>query len=354
MGRILLGLCQVGAWGCFDEFNRLEERILSAVSQQVQAIQLGLRASHHHHAAEVELVGRHFPINSQCGLFITMNPGYAGRSNLPDNLKKLFRSVGMTTPDKDIIAEVTFYGQGFNHAKFLASQVVPFFDACQKRLSAQSHYDFGLRALKSVLLTCGNLKRTKMKSLKDAVPNNQAWESAIVLQSLREVIMPKLVGTDSDQLVTLTKEFFPDVTYQPSTSDELTAAIRRVIVSEGLSETDGWMTKILQLHKILNIHHGVMLVGSAASGKTETWRVLAHALQILDAMETVSYVIDAKVMSKEILYGKLDSTTREWTDGLFTNILRKIVDNLRGEDTRRHWIVFDGDVDPEWVENMNR
>ena len=58
-------------------------------------------------------------------------------------------------------------------------------------------------------------------------------------------------------------------------------------------------------------------------------------------------------MSKEALYGSLDSTTREWTDGLFTSILRKIVDNLRGEDSKRHWIVFDGDVDPEWVENLN-
>jgi dynein heavy chain 1 len=49
----------------------------------------------------------------------------------------------------------------------------------------------------------------------------------------------------------------------------------------------------------------------------------------------------------------LDTTTREWTDGLFTHILRKIIDNARGESERRHWIVFDGDVDPEWVENLN-
>jgi dynein heavy chain 1 len=49
----------------------------------------------------------------------------------------------------------------------------------------------------------------------------------------------------------------------------------------------------------------------------------------------------------------MDPNTREWTDGLFTHVLRKIIDNVRGELDKRQWIIFDGDVDPEWVENLN-
>lgn len=91
MGRIFVGLCQVGAWGCFDEFNRLEERILSAVSQQVQAIQQGLAALVKNPNTEIELVGKSLKINKNIGIFITTNPNYAGRSQLPPNLTKLFR-----------------------------------------------------------------------------------------------------------------------------------------------------------------------------------------------------------------------------------------------------------------------
>ena len=147
MGRLFAGLCQVGAWGCFDEFNRLPARILSAVSQQILTIQRGLISR----ATSIELLNRPVNLHDSVGIFITMNPGYAGRSALPDNLKSLFRAVAMVVPNRQLIAQVMLYAQGIITAEFLSGKVVLLFTLCAEQLSPQSHYDFGLRALKTLL-----------------------------------------------------------------------------------------------------------------------------------------------------------------------------------------------------------
>jgi dynein heavy chain 2 len=112
MARIFLGLVRCGAWGCFDEFNRLLEEQLSAISQQIQVIQFAIKAQQ----PELELIGKKVSVNPNSGIFVTLNPagkGYGGRSRLPDNLKQLFRPVAMSVPDNELIAEVLLYSEGF-------------------------------------------------------------------------------------------------------------------------------------------------------------------------------------------------------------------------------------------------
>lgn len=81
--------------------------------------------------------------------------------------------------------------------------------------------------------------------------------------------------------------------------------------------------QVLQLYQITQINHGLMMVGPSGSGKTLAWRVLLKALERLEGLEGVAHIIDPKAISKDHLYGTLDPNTREWTDGLFTHILRK-------------------------------
>ncbi|KAK3093975.1 hypothetical protein FSP39_022394 [Pinctada imbricata] len=373
MGRIFVGLCQVGAWGCFDEFNRLEERMLSAVSQQIQTIQEALKelvGKKEKVSTAVELIGKQVKVNPDMAIFITMNPGYAGRSNLPDNLKKLFRNLAMTKPDRQLIAQVMLYSQGFRTAEKLANKIVPFFKLCDEQLSPQSHYDFGLRALKSVLISAGNVKRDKIQRVKqemeergdkieEGVIAENLPEQEILIQSVMETMVPKLVAEDIPLLHSLLSDVFPGVEFSPAKMTALRQEIKKVcqemylIYGENDETGSLWVSKVLQLYQITQLHHGLMMVGPSGSGKSTAWRVLLKALERLENVEGVAHVIDPKSISKEVLYGNLDPNTREWTDGLFTHVLRKIIDNVRGELQKRQWIIFDGDVDPEWVENLN-
>jgi dynein heavy chain 1 len=365
MGRIFAGLCQVGAWGCFDEFNRLEERILSAVSQQILTIQRGLLM----HQDSIELLGNTCKLNKDVGIFVTMNPGYAGRSNLPDNLKQLFRAVAMVVPDRKLIAQVMLFSQGIVTAEELAGKIVLLFTLLEEQLSTQSHYDFGLRALKSVLVGAGELKRKSLSlQAKQAAggDSNKAVnvvETEVLIKSTCDSVLPKLVADDIPLFVSLLKAVFPNCELPKVDEAVLLEAIKKVCAEEGLDASDQWIEKVLQLKQIIDMRHGVMLVGPSGTGKSTVWHTLLKALAIVDGTKGEFHVIDPKTVKKEKLYGSLDPNTLEWTDGIFTKTLRKVVDSASdvaadgaqpsSTTEKRCWIVFDGDVDPEWAENLN-
>merc|ERR550514_469 len=118
----------------------------------------------------VELLGAEVPLDLTAGVFVTLNPavkGYGGRQKLPDNLKQLFRPVAMSAPDNELIAEVLMLAEGYMSAPILASKIVNLFLLSRQLLSTQQHYDWGLRALKTVLTLAGRLLQEAKLELKE-------------------------------------------------------------------------------------------------------------------------------------------------------------------------------------------
>ena len=221
MGRILTGLVQCGAWGCFDEFNRLKEDQLSAVSQQIQVIQSALK----NREPQCDLLGATVAVNQNAGIFVTMNPAgkeYGGRSKLPDNLKQLLRAVAMSVPDNNLIAEVILYSEGFAHAKTLGLKLVSIYTLSKQLLSPQRHYDWGLRALKTVLGAGGSLIHAERKRTAAAAASKEgasassgpvvlslAAETQLLVQALNMNTLSKLTYADALRFQALVLDVFP-------------------------------------------------------------------------------------------------------------------------------------------------
>jgi len=330
-----------------DEFNRIDIEVLSVIAQQLLIVRLALLNRQH----EFDFEGRTIPLKSTCGVFITMNPGYAGRTELPDNLKVLFRPVAMMIPDYGLIAEIMLFAEGFNNAKDLSKKMVQLYKLSSEQLSQQDHYDFGMRAVKSVLVMAGSLKRAE-KDLD---------EDVVLIRAMRDSNVPKFIKEDLPLFSALIKDLFPSVEIPPVNYGDLQTQIIESISLMGLQRHSEFELKVLQLFETFNVRFGVMVVGPTGSGKSKCCRVLQHAMTTLrkndhpdQRFQIVNmHPLNPKSISMGELYGEVNSYTQEWQDGLGASIVRT-VNYPRPEDAeQREWVVFDGPVDALWIENMN-
>lgn len=130
-----------------------------------------------------------------------MNPGYAGRTELPESVKALFRPVVCIVPDNELICQIKLFSVGFLTGKQLAKKMTVLYKLASEQLSKQTHYDFGLRALKSVLNMAGQLKRT----------SGDLPENVVLMRALRDMNLPKFVYDDVPLFLGLIKDLFPDM-----------------------------------------------------------------------------------------------------------------------------------------------
>jgi dynein heavy chain, axonemal len=158
------------------------------------------------------------------GFFITMNPGYAGRTELPENLKALFRSCAMVVPDITLICENMLMSEGFATAFGLSKKFMCLYNLSKSLLSKQIHYDWGLRAVKSVLRQAGGLKREEP----------DVDEEIILMRGLRDFNWPKIVVEDRQIFLGLINDLFPRIVAPPQINEILQKRITECTLKMGL------------------------------------------------------------------------------------------------------------------------
>lgn len=164
-------------------------------------------------------------LDSKVGIFITMNPGYAGRTELPESVKALFRPVVCIVPDNELICQIKLFSAGFLTAKVLAKKMTVLYSLAREQLSKQNHYDFGLRALNSVLAMAGQLKRKFAEMPEDLV----------LMRALRDMNLPKFIFDDVPLFLGLITDLFPDLDCPRVHYPDFNEAVERMLEERGYS-----------------------------------------------------------------------------------------------------------------------
>lgn len=254
----------------------------------------------------------------------------------------------MMVPDYAMIGEITLYSNGFDEARPLAQKIVQAYKLCSEQLSSQHHYDYGMRAVKSVLLASGALRKMH--------PNLE--EAKIVLRAIIDVNLPKFLQQDVPLFEGIYSDLFPGVELPQPSRDDVMRWLLIKLEERNLQATPWYLEKVMQVYEMLLVRHGLMIVGAAMGGKTTAYQTLAEVLKCVSKDDTatakeypVSYrIINPKAISMGQLYGSFDPVSHEWSDGVLAKTFREQVYCATEE---RGWIMFDGPVDAVWIENLN-
>lgn len=369
------GLAQTGAWGCFDEFNRIPIEVLSVVATQIKSVLDAIATLSIPQARPYEyqnlppgqppnvvgtfnLQGDEIKLIPTTGFFITMNPGYAGRTELPENVKALFRSCAMIRPDLEPICENMLMAEGFESAKVMSRKFVKLYKLSSELLSPQAHYDWGLRSVKSVLRVAGNLKR---------LPSNQSLsEEAVLMRALRDFNTPKMPDRDIPIFLRLIQDLFPKSHTTPRDEDKNLESISKIACEKmGLQCDSSFALKLEEFQNLLDVRHSVMLIGPAGCGKTSIWKALMQCWnsgyrqpdkRAPSKSISVAKVLNPKALTSNELYGHM-TLQKEWKDGALSIIMRGMSRDQKtlgyASYQQNKWVVLDGDIDANWIESMN-
>ena len=203
--------------------------------------------------------------------------------------------------------------EGFIEARILARKFTTLYRLCKDLLSKQSHYDWGLRAVKSVLVVAGGFKRKEP----------ELAEQALLMRALRDFNIPKIVAEDLDIFMKLLGDLFPGIDPPRKRDLDFEKSVEESCEESKLWPEENFILKVVQLSELLEIRHCVFVMGPPGSGKSSCWKMLAKARE-KSGVKTTFVDINPKSISADDLYGYMILATREWKDGILSKTMRSL------------------------------
>jgi dynein heavy chain, axonemal len=210
-----------------------------------------------------------------------------------------------------------------------------------------------MRAVKSVLVAAGQLKRKEPETNEDI----------LLIRAMRDSNVPKFLEQDLPLFAGILSDLFPGIKVPFVDYGKLQLAVERTLENSSLQRAPTFITKVIQVHETQLVRHGMMVVGEAGSGKSTNVKVLAQALATLYEEKVIDkdgfykpvdrLILNPKAITAGELYGESNKMTNEWKDGIVPKLVRECVNALNEGSENRKWIIFDGPVDAVWIENMN-
>uniref|UniRef100_A0A3B3BC23 Dynein heavy chain hydrolytic ATP-binding dynein motor region domain-containing protein n=1 Tax=Oryzias melastigma TaxID=30732 RepID=A0A3B3BC23_ORYME len=188
-----------------------------------------------------------------------------------------------------------------------------------------------LRAIKSVLVVAGSLKREDPERAEDQV----------LMRALRDFNVPKIVTDDMPVFMGLIGDLFPALDVPRKVNPDFEKQVRNTIMN--------MCHQVVQLQELLAVRHSVFVIGNAGTGKSQVLKSLYTTYKNIK-LRPVWTDLNPKAVTNDELFGIVHPATREWKDGLFSSIMRDLA-NITHDGPK--WIVLDGDIDPMWIESLN-
>lgn len=333
--KFLTGSCLCGSWLCLENFNNLELGVLSLFSQNMFTVLSARRCG----LNQCDLRGISSEIKDSWFITACIKTSYLYRE-IPDNLRVLFRSATLISPDVSQIVETTCYGLGLQNAKTLSKKIICFYDAYQDLMVNQTHYYFGISVLKEIFY--------KYEYFEESCPSES--EVTLLFHSLKTILCSTIIGDDGKIIDDVLSQIFPETDVLVDNRIDLEKCISQYCEENNLQSSTQFVCKVLEMYDSLKHNRGIIILGDTFTGKTTIVTICEYMLIKTENKSIVKDNVNPSSLHYEDLYGNLNSASLHWTDGILSKIVRNFSTN---EDASMKWLILDGNIDSSWIESIN-